>query len=331
MNSRYLIPIRRLPYLTLDNVTDEDLENFDITVLYGYDYKNYRKAWDKIERYIKNGGKVFIETGNDVKETNTATLSAKTILPPFFPIENTTRGELGSLWNIDTYDKQLFSDVDINKLAAPQLDGKPWVFSYPTSDAAVRSGAKVLFQHSGKPLIVEWNWGKGKVIWSGMNLFYHAIANKNLNEGMLVKNLLNSFVQLTPVTYGDSQVNWEGAETIHVKGKEDRGVLVRQQNYPGWNVVFAGGLKPLVYSAGPAYPGFIYFKVPQDKLSNYSVKVNQGYDQKNLPPIIVVFLVVIFVLDKVITDGKILFSPTIKKLKLVSVHVRGWWVKEDEE
>ena len=106
-----------------------------------------------------------------------------------FPVSRTQRGSLGERWETEEADTSSFSPLIFD-------DGSPWDFPY-TDEEAVRPWAKVVLRQAGHPVIVSGTLGKGKVIWSGANLFYHARSYGNIEETAFIENLLSEILPIT--------------------------------------------------------------------------------------------------------------------------------------
>ncbi len=112
LNSRYIIPVEGPK--SLGDFSLEELKNFDIVLLYRY--KSGRKDWQKLEKYVKEGGKLFIETNDDiVKESDSKEFLKGESLPTVFPISETEREGLGKEWEEEIGDSEIFEDIDFEK------------------------------------------------------------------------------------------------------------------------------------------------------------------------------------------------------------------------
>ena len=63
-----------------------------------------------------------------------------------------------------------------------------WNVSAP-ADSRLRSGARAVLTANGTPLIATAELGRGRVVWSGMNLISHAIAKGRAAERVLFRRL----------------------------------------------------------------------------------------------------------------------------------------------
>ncbi|MDP3998388.1 MAG: hypothetical protein Q8P89_02135, partial [bacterium] len=216
----------------IDEASLSDLTNFEGVILYKYDYHDYDKAWGLIGKYLERGGKVFIDTGAEVKESDTIKLPAQfpSGLPDLFPVKRTIREDLGQEWEITVGGGPAVEGVDFSEFSPLIFDKGPWNISHSINESDLREKSKVILYQKGFPVVVEREVGKGKVIWSGFNLPYHAIRDYNLQEGILFKNLLAELVSLeeNPVL---SKGRWLSPRerTIEVSGAS--GVVFKEQAF----------------------------------------------------------------------------------------------------
>src|SRR3989344_8993554 len=101
-NSKQVIPLWLSE--SLKDMPNLGKLNLDGLVLYGYLNGDNKSGLKKIENYVKNGGKLIIETGSDVYQTN------QKKLPEFFPIEGTKRQEIGSSWGLGDFGPPVLGD-----------------------------------------------------------------------------------------------------------------------------------------------------------------------------------------------------------------------------
>jgi hypothetical protein len=318
INSRYLIPIHGSEYL--DGIKKDELENFDAILLYNYQYKN-RKVWDLLEEYVKGGGNLIIETGSEVKESDLKNTKEVSELPNVFPIEKTTRQELGREWNFQKSEGKILTDITLDNFSPLIFEDMAWKLSYAEKQD-VKSWGNIILSQKDKPVLVEGNLGQGRVIWSGMNLPYHVQTYQNFEESKLFRNLLEETLNLSKDNVQDFQVERLKPERIKVVGKDFSGILFKENAYQGWKALAdAKNLK--IYKAGL---DFIYVRVP-DNINE--VELNFVGSTAGWALFILSILTFIFIIIFIIFDGKI-FKKVIPSFGL-SKKVKKWWEKEDEE
>ena len=178
--------------------------------------------------------------------------------------------------------------------------------------------------------MIERELGQGKIIWSGLNFFYHFNQYQKEDEAKLFANILSSFVDLSEKKSSQVLVNFENSEKVNVELLEkSRGVLFKEEYYSGWKA--ASGRENLkIYPAGPTFPGFMY--VPLKSGQDSATKVAFKYTGTKL------FWTVGFLnlLSILVLLDMGLGAKTLSRLfVLLFAHTRGrlfkWWQREEEE
>lgn len=332
INSKKLIPINAGPFI--DDFSLEQLKQFDAVFLQNYSYHNKNKAFDLLEKYVIEGGKVFIDTDSEVKEANSNSL------PDIFPINSLERLEMGTEWVMNSVSSAsgILKDVNTSKFGPLIFNGNEWKIT-TTEDRKLRKGSKVILRHKGKPVLIERDLGKGKVVWSGFNLFYHYNQYKVDDEARLLINILNQFTSIQTNPPVVSEAKWIKPEKVIIStNAKPRGILFKEQGYEGWqarvtsdgNEQLQGNKKLPIYLAGPSYPGFMY--VSTKDLSNKPLTLEFNYtDKGSFWRISLISLITILeLLDQIIFKGvvtRLLLGPV---LRLAKSKMKGWWEKEDE-
>lgn len=333
LNSRRVIPIKLGQFI--DGVSDQDLEGMDAVVLYAYDYRNHGRAWGKLEKYVKGGGKVFIETGSEVKQTDSVNLAGgfPQQLPEIFPIKTTKQEEIGREWQLSGGTEET-KGVDLGVFGPPVFEDQVWLFSRPESAEDLREGARVVLAANETPLIVAWDYGQGKVVWSGMNLPHHLAVHKNLEEAKLFKNLLEGFISTEAVSYADFEVERKSPNKVIINGSKAKGVFFRENSNPGWQARLnsekkKGKLK--VYQAGPTYYGFSYVRIPEEAGESLTVTFSYKGEFWVYFWTVVSLITALLVVDRVFFGARLL-TPRLKKMSgPLRKKVGGWWEKEEED
>jgi hypothetical protein len=330
VNSKKLIPLRISE--PIDTMELDELNRFDALVLYGYKYKNFDRAWQLLDTWVNGGGKLFIETGSMVPESDTYNLHyEQSALPDLFPMKQTQQKELGEQWVLSVGNEDFFKGVDIDKFGQPILDGAAWKFSVPTQDS-LKDGVEVILKQQNQPLIARLNYGKGEVIWSGMNLPYHSMVYKNADEGLLFYNILDHFIKFAeqPIPQ-DYAVERPNPQEARISLKPARGVMFREQAY-GWKATLTNPYKRQlkVYKTGPTYYGFNYVFLPDgiDGEAKVSFKFGSWTSATNYA--VLSMATILFIVDYVFLDGLILTRRMRPWFKRSHKKVRKWWEKEDE-
>jgi len=311
----------------IDDLSFSDLSNFDAIILYKYDYHNYDKAWRLIGQYIEKGGKVFIDTGPEVKESDTSKLSENfpSELPGIFPIKRTVRENTGKSWEPQAASVSATQGIDFSQFSPLIFDEGIWNVSHPISDDDLREDSRVLLRHKGIPVVVERTLGAGKVIWAGYNLPYHTIRDYNPEEAKFFKNLLIELVDLNekPVL---SKGSFKSPRERVIDVKDAKGVLFKEQAFDGWRANL-GGRSLKIYKAGPATPGYMYVRLPKGVSGQVSFRYVGSLAAKLYSAVSI--LVILFILDYTF-GGRILIKFVRRATAPFRKRLGKWWEKEDE-
>jgi len=329
LNSKYYVLIRGPEYI--DDLSYSELTKFDSVYLYTYKYNSFEKTFELLDEYVANGGHLIIDTGFEGPESNSASL------PEFFPINQTVRSPLGEEWNFNVSESLITQGVNFSAFDPPIYEESAWTLSYAPSENEVKPGAFVVLQNHGHPIIVVWNYGQGRVVWSGMNLPYHIAQYKNLEEVLLHKNLVNWTIQ--PQSDRNISFNAERPrpEEVIIEGHEEfKGVLFRENAFDGWTALltYNGATHKLeIYHAGP---DFMYVRVPNDVKAPFTIKFRYR------GPLIDWFFAtlssatLLMILDYSVFRGYVVVNRVLrpigckirKRLSGLSGRLRGWWLKE---
>lgn len=325
LNSRYVIPIEGPK--SLKKLSFGRLKDFDLVLLNRYE--SNPKGWKILEEYVKEGGNLIIETNSDrVKESDSRTFQGNKELPAIFPISKTVRGSLGKKWNLNSGESLLLKGIDFSKFGPLEYDGGPWNLSY-TNKESLRNWGEVILSQQDQPILVSGNFGRGKVVWSGMNLFYHINRNNNLEEANFLKNILGAMILLQDEGTLDFKMERPKPEKISVRGENFTGVVFKENNYGGWKArLISPNRKSLkVYQAGL---GYSYVKIPEG--INFPAEVEFYFvgSFKNWLMFILSTLLIIWLLIKIFFEKQLIKSPKFKISAKYKAKVRQWWEREDE-
>jgi len=190
--------------------------------------------------------------------------------------------------------------------------------------------AKTLLAISDKPVLVMQEPGSGKIIWSGLNLPYHAIRYNNPVEVKFFQQLVTELVGQF-----NGQRNTQGIERVRANkivfnAPQGQGILFKEQNFSGWQVKAfgqAGSQRLTIYKAGPANPGYMYISVPDG-----TQKVEVEYKGYLLGVVLIIFssLSFIWLLDYLI-GFNLLTALFTKIFVIVKKPFRKWWEKDSLE
>ncbi len=323
INSRKLIPVYGGKYI--DDFSSKDLLNFDAAIIANYDYKNKGKAFGNLYKYVNSGGKIFIDTGSEVKESEAGNL------PDIFPMKKSIRHGVGKEWQLESSSSNLLNSVVLKNFGPLIFNGSEWNLSFPEGD--LRGGSEAILRDKGRPILVKRQIGKGEVVWSGANLTYHYNQYKVVDEAKLLTNIIQEFVKIEDKPLIPSNAIWIKPEQVKMEtNKKVRGILFKEEGYKGWSarLVSDNNKKLPIYLAGPTYPGFMYVPIGNTSREPISVQFKFSGDFTSKIVSLISLITVLYLLEKITFPG-IISGKTLDVLrKSFKKRIMFWWEKEDE-
>jgi hypothetical protein len=211
----------------IEDYTDEQLSRYSGLILLGYQYHDQGTAWTRLDRYVRSGGHLFVETGWQYVDPDWNSGLAPAILP------------VGSLhWSV--LDPSAVAQVE--GVADPRF-GR---FAYgnggwgASAAPGVRQGASELVRVADRVVAARWEVGSGRVVWSGMNLMAHDFASGSADEDRF---LASQFTWLfapagVPSPQVPLQLDWAGGEKVTLSlqpSAQPSLVLFKESLFPGWS------------------------------------------------------------------------------------------------
>jgi len=191
---------------------------------------------------VESGGGLILDTGEQ----------ADIDIPELSPVSSVATKN--SAFNLTVASQsEVTSGIDLESFSA-KLRSSGSSILYASN---VRNGATTLLKDGESPIIVCWNYGAGKVIWTGLKLPYLAMLYKSVQESeMLVK--MFGYVSSSSLT-GHATTDFNiGTDIISVDVKgasENTGIWVKMSYYSSWGASASSssiGTKALkIFKAGP--------------------------------------------------------------------------------
>jgi len=324
-DSRYVIPIRSCEYIDDHNL--DELSRFDAIILYGYKYRDQAKAWRLLSEYVENGGGLIIETGYspDINASH---------IPIPCPVDRTIKMDFGKEWHLSYVENSITKEIDFLSFSPAIYNSSgvlyPWGVSASYNES-VRSWAEAVLWDGGHPLVVTGEYGKGRVVWSGLNLIHHAMVYKNSLESSFIAKMIQWVTKdkgISDVSYTVDRPHPE--EVTLTVDSEAKGVLFKESYFKNWyaHLTDANGQKHSlrIYEAGP---GFMYVYIPNDVRFPIKVVFNYcwtwdevvGYLISTMTLIALVMYAVGLPVDKPA-------KKMANKLEKQAKRVKEWWYRE---
>jgi hypothetical protein len=227
--------------------------------------------------------------------------------------------------------------VDFSTFDPPLFDDTEWNMSYPKDSRDVRTGSEVILTHRNYPILISQKLGGGVVIWSGINLPYHVSRFHNAQEILFFTNIIKSLLPTrdTESSIIDSNAQFVSAQKRTITTAHARGVLLKEQNYPGWRATVKNGNSSQsikIWSGGPAYPGFMYISLPKKFVDSQSTVTFSYWGPAATWFFSILSLItVLYIVENIVLKGVILGNSIRWLLRSINKRMKRWWVKEDEE
>src|ERR1700693_3824536 len=153
----------------IDDYSDQQLHQYRGLFLLGYRYHDQLAAWSLLDRYVRGGGRLFIETGWQYVDPDWNAGRAPALLP-------VTSLQWGMLDPAAPVLVQGAADHGFGRFV---YQGAGWGAS---SAGTVRPGATELVRVGDRVVAARSNAGQGRVLWSGMNWIAHNSASGSTDE-----------------------------------------------------------------------------------------------------------------------------------------------------
>lgn len=241
----------------IDDYSLKELENFEIIILHGYQYKNKERAWQLLANYVKNGGNLFINNGWQYftpewgKEGENKGEFRELDLPEIFPVKKSLWGNIGSKWHLIIPEVSLGTKTE--NWGEPLWEGRPWGMSLAKKEW-LKEDAKPLLLNDDWVLVAERNYGKGRVVWTGFNFFGHILNYKAPNEEEFFQKI---FLKMINNNYYEEKIDFSRKEPdalkIFYRKKEEKEKLMFKEVAKNHWQAKLNGQRLKIYEAGPGW------------------------------------------------------------------------------
>ncbi len=241
----------------IDDYSEQQLHQYQGLLLLGYRYHDQSAAWSLLDRYVRDGGRLFVETGWQYVDPDWNAGQA----PALLPVTSLTWGALDPAAPVMV---QGAPDPAFGRFV---YQGGGWGAS---SAGSTRPGATELVRVGDRVVAARSNVGQGRVLWSGMNWIAHNAASGSPDEAAFLASQLDWLfagdsgagpqVSITPSWAGD------GHATLALQASSGPSlVLFKESLFPGWSarlvtptgsqpVDLAGSEMDFMLAALPAVP-----------------------------------------------------------------------------
>lgn len=325
----------------LDDYTLSELKSYSAVLLYGYTYDNFKNADDLLYKYVDEGGNLFIDTGwqYTVPDWQTEKNSKSLRVIPF---EKLTWSDLGKTSDFRIEDENLYGKAKAENFAPLIYGDESWWVS-TGGKSTLKPGVKTILSVKDSPLVTLTDIGKGKVVWSGMNIFSHANQGNhyypeeiNFLAGLFDYLITSGKVENYPISF--ARTNPDKSEFTFQEDSDGGFLLFKEAYYPDFSarLIDSDG-KSKALTTNRAGPDFILINIPKvtrgDKMV-YEYKKPFSEKASLALSILGIFLLVGIVLDGLLRKNSLMERISIRiqhVLAGTSKYVSFWWEKDDEK
>lgn len=342
INSEYIIPVEGKEYI--DDYALEELELFPAIFIFDYKYHDFEKSAKLLNEYVKNGGGLVIESSKEQE----ISLSKSSNLADPWPIDKVEKIDFGKNWFLSKTNnyQDILKNINLEKFSPAVFDNGPWGISYGSN---TKDWAKIILEDNNKGVIVAGEYGKGRIVWSGMNLPYHIATYKNSEESKLTGKMIawvlkkeDLILQRNPAyTYSqepksnslyyeteNEKVEFINPEKRRIELKEPRkGILFKEAFFPNWKASL-NGKRVKIYKAGS---GFMYVPILNSKKGDQIIFTFGKHPIQQLGELLT--LVTVLALILYVRNWWVLkpFFQKIKtRIKGIQSIISNWWGKDEE-
>jgi len=206
----------------VDKYDPETLKLFDVIYLRKINLQNLDATSKLLEEYVRGGGRLILDTSK-IDETMTD-------LPDPFPSKRIMIST--SNYNLSTVEHtSITADINFSEFAHNAS------FVSFTNYIYLKKGAIPVIADVERLVAVYWRYGDGLVLWTGLNLPYHAILYGKREEGKLLANMFRFVAPQLSDEEANVSFEYERPEEIKISVTQasiDDAIWVKISYYPGW-------------------------------------------------------------------------------------------------
>ena len=247
-DSAHAVTVRGSSFV--DDYSTQDLAKFDEVIVYGGGAHDNARALDLLSTYVRSGGGLILES------SGSPWLGGTGLNEPL-PITSTRRIDVNGEWRFRTQGSPITDGIDFSSFAPARFRGGAWGV---TAAGGVRSWAQAVVSVDAGPVVVAGQLGRGRVVWSGLNLPFHIDSYQSVSESLLLSTAMTWASRSTNDGAAVSTERRDSPQqmTIGVSSSAG-GVLFKESWFDRWHA-YVNGAEVRVLRAGP---GFMYVRLPQ--------------------------------------------------------------------
>ena len=215
----------------VDDYTAGELGSYPALVLVGYRYHDRAKAFGMLDDYVRAGGSLYIETGWQYVDPDWDLGSPA---PAVLPVGELRWGALDPA-----------APVVVAGSTSPSWGSMAYGASsgWGASSAgasSLRTGAEALVTVGGRVVVARQELGRGRVLWSGMNLVAHASAAGSATEDQFTAEAFAWLLHQSQQgpAQSDAPISWVTDDQARITlspSTVPTWVLFKESFAPGWS------------------------------------------------------------------------------------------------
>jgi hypothetical protein len=297
---------------SINDIKTYHIQNADLIVLYQFE----GSKWNQLEKFVDSGGNIFIDIGSLEK--------LPSHIPEFFgttTIQTTNHNK----WNLVINPSPLSENLNASSFSPLNYDGKEWRINAPQIEDSLSPWMKPVLLQNKQPILNLGSFGDSTIIFSGLNLPFHIMQYKNVQEVKLLENIFNSLTETHSLEKNVSSYSVERSNPsqINLSFTNYRGVFFKENFHPGWKA-YVNGKKTPVLKAGF---GFMYIPIPASDQTKSEVKLAFQGDFLTWSLPIISITAISLVVAYIFTDRPFLALKRFIRLK-ISLPLKSWWTKD---
>ena len=326
-NSQVILPVRGKSFL--DDYKGEELAKFPLIFLYEYRIKNPSKAGKILLDFLNQGGKVVIESTSFLSDERRM-IFEKT-LGFQSKLEEASEGK----WNFSPSQSLLTEGVNFSAFSPPLFEESAWKYRYLKQNDLGQNQEPILF-NEGQVVVFRQRIGEGELIWSGLNLPYHALSYQNQEEERFLIKMVFDLLETKPEVLSRLKAisHFVNPQLRKIEILEPaNGILFKENYFFNWHAALEKDGQKQEMKIYPAGTDFMY--IPLGK-SEDSGKVTIFYKRSLMEQASTAVSLLSLVALLTLGIGYLKVGPTkfnnfLINLRKKSVGRLGlWWQKEDE-
>jgi hypothetical protein len=259
-NSRQVIPVRGPE--RIDDLTLDELNQFDVVVLHGASAGHNKAAADLLARYVDGGGGLVIEAA----DSSAFLIDLSHVEGAPIPVTAALTAPIAGRWGFDVRTDPVSDGIDFGAFAPPRFgDRGAWE---TVSGSALKPWAHPVVLANKLVVVAAGQYGHGRVVWTGMNLPYHAADYHNAAESTFLARMIAYVSRERPhpaPRYRAQFVDAERRQIVVEPGAT--GVLLKETGTADWHAT-VDRKTARIYPAGP---GMMYVPLPPGGTASHVV------------------------------------------------------------